>query len=92
MIVTPSDGGSTAGTRLDIAAWGHQARRRLAWFFDHKIERLHDQEEMIEYREANGRFPHPAFKGLLHADPTIVRCPRSTKRRAGPPAAPREDR
>jgi hypothetical protein len=58
-----------------MAAWGHQARRRLAWFFDHKIERLHDQEEMIEYREFNGRFPHPAFKGLLHADPTIVPLP-----------------
>ena len=27
---------------------------------------------VIDYREFNGRFRHPAFKGLLHADPTIV--------------------
>ena len=36
---------------------------------------------MIEYREFNGRFRHPAFKGLLRADPTIVPLPRSIKRR-----------
>jgi bifunctional non-homologous end joining protein LigD len=30
---------------------------------------------MIEYREFNGRFRHPAFKGLLRADPTIVPLP-----------------
>jgi hypothetical protein len=30
---------------------------------------------MIDYREFNGRFRHPAFKGLLHADPTIVPLP-----------------
>jgi bifunctional non-homologous end joining protein LigD len=30
---------------------------------------------VIDYREFNGRFRHPAFKGLLHADPTIVPLP-----------------